>query len=432
MFEKRLLVLAITCIIGMSNGYSYAHDANAQAMADRYRELAQSYQKLAEQYQRQADMQQPLDNSPSIKASQVKDIDDVKVSASKNSTKEHKALSPWEQENKVGNDDELSAAQKVNSQSKGTPASSEVEPLSPWGEKHEGSDVQTKSKTPQAKQKASSTTKALSPWDAKAKDDVQASEYAHSQKEQGALTELNLPKGIAEDKTEQQKKPNIAVAEPWKGTNVDMGGSIVTGNSAATNYNGNANIAYNPIIPWSNTLNLSYLYNRDDTPGGDGVKTDKFQAIGQTNWKFNEYNGVYASLDYARDVLESYDYTLIESVGYLRRLYANETMTLDGTVGPSMTQQKTTDTAVFSNAFGLSSSLKYTWNITDATSFTQDVRVNYTPDDSTIYQTNSALNLTLYKNLQFQIRFKTDGSSWADTDKRRVNTTTSTNLVYNF
>ncbi|MFZ9035229.1 MAG: DUF481 domain-containing protein [Francisellaceae bacterium] len=240
----------------------------------------------------------------------------------------------------------------------------------------------------------------------------------------------SLPTGLDEDYT--VKKPDLTVVEPWKGTKFGLGGSKSTGNSASTNYNVNTSITYNPIVPWKSTLSLTYLYNRDDTDDGDGVQTNKLTSQAQTSWNFDKNNGVYGRINYTHDQLGSYEYTLSESVGYLRQLYNANNMTLDATFGPSLQQQKVSDSGEFSNAFGAQSGLTYNWNITDYASFSQSLLINYTPNDATTYETNTSLSSQIYDNFVLQLSFAVNGSSWASSDKKRVDTTTTTSIIYTF
>lgn len=377
---KRLTALAV--LIGTFNVtavYAMSSD-DAQTMAQKYRALAQSYEDLAKHYQAIADADNtkanPSDKTQSTKTSAVTQNTDSSAADSKVPVASDAVLSPWS--------DALQEQKK-----------SAVQP----------------------KQASESST-----------DTVSTSQTQPT----SSLNSLNLPEGIANDDAVSQKKPNIAVADPWKGTSFGLGGSLVTGNSAATNYNANANISYNPIIPWQNTLVMSYLYNRDDMPNGDGVKTNKFKALLTTSWDFTKNNGVYASLNYLNDQLDTYSYVLTESVGYKRQIFSIDNMSLNTTLGPSLTQSKVKDTGETSNAVGVQSTLNYVWNFSDTSNFKQSFLVNYTPQDATTYQTNSTLSTEIYKNLILQLSFQIDGSSWASSNKKRVNTVTSTTIAYSF
>ena len=367
--KKRLVAIAaLMGIFGAVNVYAVSPE-NAKIMAQKYKALANSYDELAAHYEAIAQAGSNID---------------VLETSGRQSNKE------------------VQATKSVNIEV--APASV---PLNPWGEQAQSSDKAAASML-QEESGNPKTNKVIT------------------------VSSLNLPEGIANDDAISQKKPNIAVASPWKGTSFGLGGSIVTGNSAATNYSSNANITYNPIIPWQNTLVMSYLYNRDDMPDGKGVKTNKFLATATTSWNFDKNNGVYARVNYINDQLDTYTYMLSESIGYQRQLYSNNTMTLSGTVGPSLTQQKIKDTGETSNAPGAQGGLDYVWNFTDNSSFKQSILANWTANDSTTYQSNSTLSTEIYKNLILQLGFQVNGSSWASSGKKRVNTITSTTIAYSF
>ena len=250
---------------------------------------------------------------------------------------------------------------------------------------------------------------------------------------QDTNSNLDIPESIIEDVNKNyNKKPNILVKLPWKGTNIGIGGSLTTGNAATTNYNTNINLSYNPIIPWKNTLDVMYLYSRDNNSNTNNIKTDKLQSIGQVSWNFDKSNGIYSSINYTRDKLDTYTYVIIESIGYLRQLYADLNMELNNTLGPSLTQQKIRDSGQSSNAVGAQYQLNYLLNISQTSSFNQKIIVNFTGQDATKYQTISTLALELYNDFILQLSFSIDGSSWSSSDKKRVSTTTTTSLAYKF
>ncbi len=380
--KMQLLIITVIGMINLSTAYAVSPE-NAKIMAEKYRALAESYNKLAQEYEMVVKNEDMLNKTPALTIKQ-KATDDAK----KIQTKELKV----QQQNK-----------DIQSQA------NDSTPLNPWSiELETQKEINNVTKSP-----------------------VHTVSENQSKRLIG-LSELILPEGIMDDNIEVQKIPNITVLVPWKGTSFGLGGSIVTGNSAATNYNANANISYNPIIPWENTLVMSYLYNRDDMSGGKGVKTNKFQALGTTSWNFDKNNGLYASLNYLNDQLDTYTYLLTESFGYKRQLYSRHNMSLNTTLGPSLTQSKIKESGEFANALGAQNTINYVWNFTDASSFKQNFLVNWTASDATTYQTNSTLSTELYENLILQLGFQVNGSSWASSGKKRINTVTSTTIAYTF
>ncbi|MBK2125777.1 DUF481 domain-containing protein [Fangia hongkongensis] len=367
----------------ISSGFAASNSTeNAAAMAQKYRDLAKSYQALADQYQKEADAQQTPAHT---------DVTSTKASTSTPTT------------TAVASDKATSASTTTN---KDTTDKTAQNTVSPWEAK--------RLENAKASSQSSNT-------------DTTKSDTSHlASLKQGESD--SVPQSIIDD--EQIKKPTLAVAEPWKGTNFGLGGSMTTGNSAATNYNANANLSYTPIVPWQNTLTMNYNYSRDDT--ADNVKTNKFQAFGKSAWNFDKNNGVYGSINYLKDQLDTYVYVVTESFGYQRLLYGNDKMTLSVLTGPSLTQQQVQNSGEFTNSFGWQSGLDYVWNFTDSSSLKQSIIVNYTGSNGTTYTSNSTLSTQLYKNLSLQLSFIVNGSSWAEAGKKRVGTTTTTSLLYTF
>ena len=280
----------------------------------------------------------------------------------------------------------------------------------------------------QVNQEIADTQEAQGKFQAASEGDVPKSSNLVNIK--SSLNSLNFSVVIINGDAVLEEKPKIGIVEPWKGTSVSFGGGIVTGNSAAINYNSSANISYNPIIPWQNTLIMSYLYNRDDVANGKGVKMNKFQVKIKSSWNFNKNNGVYSQINYLNNQLDTYTYILSESVGYQRKLYSSDSMSFDTTIGRSLTQQKIKEIGKSSNALGAQVGLDYLWNFTKMSSFKQSFLVNWAANNATTYQANSTLVTEMYRNLTLQLGFQINGSSWASLDKKRVNTVMSTKIAY--
>ena len=151
------------------------------------------------------------------------------------------------------------------------------------------------------------------------------------------------------------------VAEPWKGTDFGLGGTIATGDSATTNVNAMSNISYNPFERWNNKAFLNYVYSTNDKRGERAVKINKTQIRGETSWDFTKKNAVYGRINYLNDELSTYDYIFTESVGYKRKVYENdaETMRVELSAGPSFMQSKITGKDLKVNDPGFQATFDY-------------------------------------------------------------------------
>lgn len=237
--------------------------------------------------------------------------------------------------------------------------------------------------------------------------------------------------------SKNSKEDKETINNPWKGTSIGLGGSIVTGNSATTNLNAGVSIIYKPIEKWQSSLLFNYLYSHDDNVSDtSGVRVNRAQLSANTSWNFDKINGVYGSLNFLRDELDVFSYVLMESLGYKRVLYKNNNMSLNITAGPSLTQNKLASTGQFSNGIGAQSGLQYVWNFTDKSSFREEFIVNYSYQNNKvnpnvfIYQNNSILSANIYKNLSLQLQFQLNGTNLNTAGKKPITTITTTALTY--
>ena len=236
------------------------------------------------------------------------------------------------------------------------------------------------------------------------------------------------PKDLAKEKP---------VAEPWKGTNFGLGGTIATGDNATTNVNALENVSYKPMDQWSNNLFFIYVYskdNRETTEKDKRVKINKVQVRAETSWDFTKANGAYGRVTYLNDELSTYEYIYTESVGYKRNAYANESKTINASVsaGPSLMQSKITTSQVAANELGFQGTFDFVWNFADKSNFKQNFLYNYDQKNKSIYQSISALSFQIYKDFSVQLTYQLNGTTVVDPGNSDINILTSTNIMYTF
>lgn len=253
--------------------------------------------------------------------------------------------------------------------------------------------------------------------------------------ENGIEDKANTVDQTTSNNSKEDKK---TINNPWKGTSIGLGGSIVTGNSATTNLNAGVSINYKPIEKWQSSLLFNYLYSHDDNVSDtSGVRVNRAQLSANTSWNFDKINGVYGNLNFLRDELDVFRYVFMESLGYKRVLYKNDNMSLNITAGPSLTQNKLASTGCqFSSGIGAQSGLQYVWNFTEKTSFREEFIVNYSYQNNKvnpnvfIYQNNSILSTNIYKDLSLQLQFQLNGTNLHTAGKKPITTITTTALTY--
>ncbi|TNF65972.1 MAG: DUF481 domain-containing protein [Gammaproteobacteria bacterium] len=229
------------------------------------------------------------------------------------------------------------------------------------------------------------------------------------------------------------KKPKQS---PWNGTNATLGFQYNTGNTFQRNLSASTNVSYKADKHWLHTLSMNYQnafdYNKDATTA------NKFFATGQSEYDFSQYNGVYLNIQYLNDQLSGYVYQINENVGYKRRLYKNNGMTLDLFFGPGMQQTRQTQETggTFHNEPSVQVKTQYKWQMNDKTSYSQTIQWIKTPRHYTVGLTMS-LTTSLYNSFGLQPSFtlnydsnppvNSDGSQL-----KKLDTTTQLSFVYNF
>ena len=258
--------------------------------------------------------------------------------------------------------------------------------------------------------------------------------------EKAAIADKSKGSNPTENKEADKKITKPAVVQPpvevkkekspWQGTNISFGGSLITGNSAAKNFNVKAVLNYD-TDSWENDWWAQYIFQSDDTPNASKpIKVKRGQINAITSYNVTKLNGVYGSAIYLLDELDDFDYVLTLSGGYKLNLLKTDTMRLGWTMGPSLTRVKNTATQGTINEFGGQTQLKYQWQVTDISTFKQDLLYNYAAKKKGYLQSNTTLTAKIYKNIALSLSFQLDYRDLVKKGNNNINTITTTNIVY--
>lgn len=230
-----------------------------------------------------------------------------------------------------------------------------------------------------------------------------------------------------QEATEPAPKKPVQV-HPWKGTDLQAGAVINSGNTNSQNYNVAANIKYT-YKKWVATEDTTY---QRASSSDKGTTADKFFTQGQLNFNFTEHNFVYTQANYTRDIFSGFTYVVNYSIGYGRRIpVMPASMTLDIFAGPGMRFDKESETDHQRTDASVQIGVNYAWNITQATAFDEQFQITMAKDNTNT-SSKSALVTTLSTHLGFSINFLITNDSQPASGKQNVNTSTTLNLAYNF
>lgn len=198
-----------------------------------------------------------------------------------------------------------------------------------------------------------------------------------------------------------------------------------SGNTSTRTLNTKAEGKYQAGV-WAHLVSASAL-----TAQRDKVTTDERYSAGyKISRDFTAHDYIFASMNYDNDRFAGVIVRTTEAFGYGRRLLAWPAQTLDAELGAGATQQKKMDGMQDHAVVGLANA-KYQWHITETSSFSQSMKVEYSKDNTFINPV-SALKLVivgqLFTTLGYEMRINTS----VPATTRKTDTLTSINLGYAF
>ena len=235
---------------------------------------------------------------------------------------------------------------------------------------------------------------------------------------------------LAEEVIKAAEVSEVEEKSPWKST-VELGFIRTTGNTETQSTSMKADVTYE-VDKWRHNGHAEgYGAEAEDELTGETiVSAERYELSGKTDYKFNDYNYVFALIKLQKDRFSGFEYEHTISVGYGRKLIKQENMELDIEIGPGERFFKV-DTGIAEEEDILRLSANYWWAITDNSKFTQllttEIGEEITSSKSvTGIQAN--INSTLALKFTYTVKHKDlvpDGVEKTDTE-------TAMTLVYSF
>lgn len=237
--------------------------------------------------------------------------------------------------------------------------------------------------------------------------------------------------------------PSLVVAQDqsdkiWK-VSTELGVIATSGNTETTSVQGKVD-AKQELTRWHNHYIFSALFKEDQITEDDGSKTTEktaekyFGSIKSAYQLDNEHSNFFMFGSHAEDKFGSYEQYSTAAIGYGTRLYNSDTMQLDAEIGPGYfrgervladgTNQEETGMMIRGAA-------SYAWQITTSAEFKQTLSVE-SGEDNTRTVAESSLSTRINDAMQMKVGFNVANDSDVAPDKKKTDTTTYINLVYNF
>ena len=217
--------------------------------------------------------------------------------------------------------------------------------------------------------------------------------------------------------------PETAVMTPtWK-ANVEIGFVKTGGNTKTETLNAKAK-AETEREKWRHTINLEALNSSDQT-----VSTaERYMISGQSSFKMGAKNFFFVLASYEDDRFSGYDYRVLESIGYGRRVLGDPALTLDLEIGPGARQSKL-DSGVNEDELMVRGAAKLMWQVSPTSKFTEDLSTDV-GEDVTITKSVTALSAKINGSLSTKLTYTIKNTSDVPVGFEKTDSEMAVTLVY--
>lgn len=231
-------------------------------------------------------------------------------------------------------------------------------------------------------------------------------------------TLLLATSGVIAAEEEKEKSPWTSSAE--------VGYVNTSGNTNTSALKLIFDIAYE-VEKWKHAGHFDTLQAETD----DIDTADKWLASYQADYKIDDKNYVWGRASYEDDAFSGFEYQAKLSAGYGRKIDIKDNMVLDLEIGPGYrhfkdeTQPDSEDEALL-RLFG-----KYIWNITDTSSFDQELTADY-GEKQEEWKSVTALTAKINTSLAMKLSYTVKYLDEVPVGKQHYDRESVVTLVYTF
>lgn len=226
-----------------------------------------------------------------------------------------------------------------------------------------------------------------------------------------------------------ESSPAESALNPFKGSQIGLGGSNVTGGGDNSNFSGSLILNYDPDNSESGwgfkTIGqYDYLYSKS---GGNEKNRLYLQQNG--SYMADKYNGTFAQVSYLNDINNAYNFIWNENIGYQLQLINNEEMNLVFNFGPGLQQREITGSSYTETLPQFLSQVTYNLNLSKILTFYEQLQNTLSPINNNIYSI-SQLNLIISGGFSVGINYQITYNSNPSDNANPVSTITSFQVNY--
>lgn len=226
-----------------------------------------------------------------------------------------------------------------------------------------------------------------------------------------------------------ESKPTESAHNPYKGSQIGIGGNSVTGGGDNANFSANLIFNYDPDkneSGWNfKTLGqYDYLYSKS---GGNEKNRLYLQQNGA--YMADKYNGSFAQISYLNDINNAYVYVWNENIGYQLQLINNDKMNLLFNFGPGLQQREVVGSSYTQTLPQFLSQLTYNLYLNKILTFYEQLQNTTSTENNTLYSI-SQLNLIISSGFSIGLNYQITYNSNPSDNANPVSTITSIQINY--
>ncbi len=218
-------------------------------------------------------------------------------------------------------------------------------------------------------------------------------------------------------------------SSPWKG-DVELGFIQTTGNTETQTAALKIDVTYE-VAQWRHNVSAAgYGAEAEDAAGNSFVSAERYELSGQSDYKFNEYDFVFALIKLEKDRFSGFEYEHIISAGYGRKVIKQNDMELNLEIGPGVRLFKV-DNGVSDEEGLVRLAGKYWWQITANSRFTQDLSFDI-GEDITSTESITGIQANINRTLALKFTYAIRSKSKVPVNIEKTDTEIAMTLVYSF
>ncbi len=225
------------------------------------------------------------------------------------------------------------------------------------------------------------------------------------------------------------ERPTVSAAADaalgWSGE-IDLGASLVTGNTERTALSGSARVILDRVR-WTHEFRARADFAEDQ----DETTEQRVFASLETNYKIDARLYIFGKASYEDDRFSGFDYRITETAGVGYRLIDTDDVTFKVELGPGARQTRIQATDEFENEAVGSLSGDFAWWVSEGAEVTEETSVIVGSERTTI-DTTAAFTTEIVDPIAARFSFNLRHDTEVPAGSESTDTLTKASLVYKF